>query len=74
MKNEGAESDSEGKFGERLGKVYGYGKAEKSGLVIIYCTVGEMKKALQMMSKGWKGCSVVGNWIKLEAMQHHLPS
>jgi len=52
MKNDGAESDGERKFGEGLEKVYDYGKAEKNGLATVYCDVEEMKKALQMTNEG----------------------
>ena len=52
MKNDGAESDGERKFGEGLGKVYDYGKVEKNGLATVYYDVEEMKRALQMTNEG----------------------
>jgi len=52
MKNDGAESDGERKFGEGWGKVYGYRKAEKNGHATVYCNIAEMKRALQMTNEG----------------------
>ena len=74
MKNEAVKSDGERRPGEEWGKVCGFGKAWKNGLVIVYCNVGGMKKVLGMTNEEWKGCEVVVDWVKLGVTQRHLPN